>query len=549
MDWTKALKRIGGLADATDLTEADRIAIHDMEAGLCRNTILERPRDEKIEVTIKLAEIRQRFRLGDPGALLYRAHAAVETGYGSALIREQLARGFLNCDLPWTALALLGGRDRELSSNGAHVLSQARLALRLIREDAAYATGILHGGMGVTADRLVDLLGIPPYVLPYEQLTDEHISRREWHDPPPPPIETRTAPLIPLLLKNRRDPVNFNLLPHVVPNARKTLGALDHNRLKLLIEGFENNQKNAQESKFYQRDVIFLTDPTIGNDQHREDTFHLDQVLSINDVTVLLFQVRSGTSIRSTQAIIVVGFSGNSPLIYTLSGEGNTTAALRLLQVNPSAPPHIALISTVGSSSVLTITAFNPATRKVWRLANRLEKGVFNVLDMGPMNPPVLVFSFSTGNRRYGTANQAPSRRGAVVICYNRETAAYAAIAMRRGGTDEYAATNQNIYGMNPEMWHLGSRGVAGRPPGFAEDLLRLADRSKSYITEGLKRDAAQLSIEVRELYFQLRNFAEAARIYSEATSILSDDGATVVLECYGHLHLDLIEALVYGRH
>jgi tetratricopeptide (TPR) repeat protein len=547
MDWPETLKRLAILTDAKELTEADRIYIRDIEEELSSKEAYARQYDDQLETIINIAEIRQRFRLGDPGKLLYRAYSAVEAGYGSLRIREQLARGFLSCDLPWTALALLGGQHRELSGNGAHVLSQARLALRLIREDAAYAIGNSYGGgAGITADRLVDLLGIPPYVVTYEQLTDEHISQREWYDPPLPPIETRTAPLVPLLLKKSCERVNLDLLPHVVPNASKELTANDTDRLKLLIERFE--KKDAEESKFSQRDIAFLTHSAIEDDQHREHTFHLAQVLSISGVIVLLFQVRKGTFIQLTQAVIVVGLSGKSPLVYTLSGEVNTAAALRQLQVNPSAPPHIALISTVGSGSVLTITAFDPATRKVWKIASRLDKGVFNVLDMGPMNPPVLVISFSTGNRRYGDANQAPSRRGAVLICYDSETAVYVAIAMRRGGTDEYAATNQNLFGMNPEMWHIGSRGAAGRPPGFAEDLVRLADRSASYIAEGLKQDAARLSIEVRELYFQVRNFAEAARIYAEATSILSDDAATVVLECNGHLLLDLIEALVYGR-
>src|SRR5690348_14031584 len=132
MDWTKELNRIDGLADIKDLTETDISIIHDIGAELSRNAALKHPCDEELEVTIKLAEIRQRFRLGDPGELLYRARTAVDAGYGSALIREQLARGFLNCDLPWTALALLGDRDRELSSNGANVLSKARLALQVI---------------------------------------------------------------------------------------------------------------------------------------------------------------------------------------------------------------------------------------------------------------------------------------------------------------------------------------------------------------------------------------------------------------------------------
>jgi hypothetical protein len=547
MDWTEALKRIEGLADAKDLTEADKIAIRDTETEIPKSTSLECPSDEELVVIIKLAEIRQKFHIGDPGTLLYRAYTAVEAGYGSAVIREQLARGFLNCDLPWTALALLGGRDRELTSDGAHALSQARLALRLIREDAAYARGIPYGGMGVTGDRLVDLLGIPPYVLAYEQLTNEHSSRREWYDPPLTPIEPGTAPLIPLLFKNQREPVNSGLLPHIIPNAPRTLNAADQNRLKLLIDLFRNDQKDARERVVGTNDVMFLMNSTI-NDHDRDDAFYLDQVLSVDDIIVLRFQMRSGTFIGLTLATIVVGLSGNSPLVYTLSGEENTAAALRLLPVNLSGPPHIALISTVGSGSFLTITAFDPATRNVWNLANRLDKGVFNLLDMGPLNLPVLVVSFSTGNRRYGDANQAPSRRGAVLICYDREIGGYAAIAMRRGGTDEYAATNQNMFGMHPEMWHLGSRGVAGRPPDFAEDLARLADRSAPYIADGLKKDAARLSIEAKELYFQSRNFTEAARIYSEATRILSDDAGTMVLECYGHLVLDLIIALLYGR-
>jgi hypothetical protein len=226
--------------------------------------------------------------------------------------------------------------------------------------------------MGVTADRLVGLLGIPPSVVAYEQLTDEHLSRREWYDPPPPPIEPRTAPLIPLLLKSRREPVNSDLVPHVVPNVSKTLSADDKNRLMVLVGSFENNQKNRLESKFHLRDVVFLIDSNVVNNRGREDAaFHLDQVLSINDIIVLLFQVRSSTFVGFTQAVIVVGLSGNSPLVYTLSGEGNTAAALRLLQVDPSGPPHIALISIVGSSSVLTVTAFDPATRRVWNLVQR----------------------------------------------------------------------------------------------------------------------------------------------------------------------------------
>jgi hypothetical protein len=122
MDWAKALKRIAGLADLNDITEADKIAIHDIEAEFFGSAALQHPCDDKLEVTIDLAEIRQRFHLGDPDALLYRAHAAVEAGYGSAVIREQLARGFLSCDLPWAALALLGDPNLELSGNGAHVL-------------------------------------------------------------------------------------------------------------------------------------------------------------------------------------------------------------------------------------------------------------------------------------------------------------------------------------------------------------------------------------------------------------------------------------------
>src|SRR5260221_249940 len=142
-DWLMVSQRLITINAARQLSDADQAFVRHISGELMKQNA-DVSSEVDFEIPLLLAEIRAKFALGDPLTLLYRARAGLTAKRSAQSIIQRLARYFLACNLPWAATALLTRSDCSLDGDGQQTLRQAELALRIIREDAAYAAGPLY---------------------------------------------------------------------------------------------------------------------------------------------------------------------------------------------------------------------------------------------------------------------------------------------------------------------------------------------------------------------------------------------------------------------
>jgi hypothetical protein len=483
--------------DAKQLSQAQLQELDKLEESILHSAATGRPDQQTVTAGLSLAETRLRTQSGDPYRLLSALRPSVESDESASALRVKLARIYLLADLPWDTLSLLEPNADQLSQEGKKTLEKARLALAVIRQDAAAVapSSSLYRDLSPLGSRLVDLLGIPPLVGSYSDFTPEMLKRKIEGDedganaalsdqaelekviegPPlltlmlggaPPQgvqdeLEARSTDLPPLALSG----ADTAALAHLVERARAAAPGTD---IALL----------ATEQAFVTR----LAAP-LGRNSDRGEPIILKRTAALRGSVVFLFDVGSGDFIEKGRALIAVDREGAAPQA-VLFEIFNPPVSVHGIDVVLGQPQHIALSTVTGSDSHLDLEVFNPENGRLSRLANRAVHGEYNVLSLGDGSPPAIMVSQSTADRRFGDCNQCPARRLAWVVRYDRTTGDYITVAERRTGADLYARTNANLFGQSPEMLHH---------PNVAAALRRLSGRSPEYLKKKFKDDVGAI--------------------------------------------------------
>lgn len=512
-------------------SQATLKALDGLEADILRRAAAGQLERRTIDDGLLLIETRLRTHSGDPYQLLSALRPTIQRDMSDPTLVGRLGRAYLAADLPWDAVSILEPVADKLDKNAKEVLEQGRLALKIIRADAA---AVAPGsdlyrdvpGLGV---RLLDLLSIPSLnmVGPYGELTHDTLKRRaEGHSAGqesqaelerviegPPLITFMLGGAPPQRVQNQVAAHRTELPPLRLSGAAGTALAPLMQRARAAPSGAEIALSSAE------RAFVIRLAGGAERDGKKSGPLVLKRAAAFRGSLAFLFQVGSDAFAEKGRALIIVEGRDGEPQAFVF--ETFNPATLRAIDPDPAGAQHIVISAQrISSSSPLDLDVFDPERGRLWNLAKEVYHGNYSVLSMGASEPPVILVSMSTKDRRFGDCNQCPARRLAWLVRYDREAHDYRTVAERRTGADLSARTNQNLFGLSPEMLAFANSYADTSAP-----LARLSGRSPAYLRKKFKEDVGIILRHVEELQFAQEQFADAAAVLRRMVEQLSRDG------------------------
>ena len=199
--------------------------------------------------------------------------------------------------------------------------------------------------------------------------------------------------------------------------------------------------------------------------------------------SILQFDVEDGAKLLLVA--IERGPAGVDFYSFELEGWPHSPAEIRLIDDDGSGV-QIGVSTVVGSGHFMTLGIFDPATGRLWHLADSLGDGGYSLLRLGG-GVPFAVLVSAEDDRRFTECMHCPARFVMALVRFEPSTRSYAAVAERRTGTDVPAGA-VNLMGLSPKMFdNRREEEVFGKlgnhsPDYIAGDLVKDVDAAVGFI-------------------------------------------------------------------
>jgi tetratricopeptide (TPR) repeat protein len=553
-DWQAALATLARLKDQPQSVEGQRASLDSLKAAILDKAPGGGLSPLILDTALSLTELRVAPRTPGPNELLsdpYELLSVVRDAGGPALSdrarRERLAAAFLAADLPWSVVDLLDPIKSQLDDAGGKTLSAAALALRIIRDDAAaVAPGSMpYHGLSATGAGLLHLLGVPSSIGgSYSDFTPEVAER--VHKSDADAEEDRRIYTGPPLLK-----ILFGAAPPQPVNKywKVTSGRLSPKRtaanspaaaaLSRVVHPTGNDVKSDAGvlASFARSSGLCVPPEPTGN--LGSCRLEFAGSLPFRGGAILQFDLYAyETDSNPNWGLFLIAVERGPAGVdfYSEELEGGAASADLIDAAGPS--EQIALTSAVGSGHFMSLEIFDPATGRLWGLANYLVGGEYNLLRFGG-GVPFAVLVSATGDQRFSDCTQCQARRDTIFIRYVPSTRSYAAVAERGTGTDLFRGGGSvGLMGLSPDMSDDHQR--------EADLFARLDNHSPDYIAGGLVKDIDAAVDMIKGRYCAARRFSAAVQKYRSIIESLAADGnSAAVRQARAEVQIDLVVTLV----
>jgi tetratricopeptide (TPR) repeat protein len=535
-DWAAALKTLTRLKDQPQRVEKERATLDSLETAIRHRASGASLSRLILDTALSLGELRAATRTGDPYELLSIVRNVGDRALLDRARRERLAAAFLAADLPWSAVDLLDPIKSQLGDAGHKTLSDAALALRIIRDDAAsVAPGSTpYHGLPSTGARLLDLLGVPLKPAgPYNKFTSE-LAERVHQSDASEDRQLRGSPLLEMLLGAAKpQPVEdqFKVTSERLSPMHAAADSPDIASLSRVMHPADDDPTTVES------DAGILARFVRGRDS-------VEPLLFAGSVpfrggSILQFDVEDGIKFLGDTKLLLIaierGSAGVDFYSFELDGWSHSPAEIRLIDDNGSGV-QIGVSTSVGSGHFMTLRIFDPATGRLWHLVDSLGDGRYSLLRLGG-GVPFAVLVSAEDDRRFTECMHCPARFVTALVRFEPSTRTYAAVAERRTGTDVSAGA-VNLLGLSPKMFDDRER---------EEDLFdRLSNHSPGYIAGDLVKDVDAAVGFINSRYCADHEFSAAAQKYQLIIEALSADGdSAAVRQSRAEVQITLLVTLI----
>jgi tetratricopeptide (TPR) repeat protein len=525
-DWNAALATLTRLKNHPQSVENERAPLDGIETAILKKASGGSLSPPIIDTALSLGELRAATGTGDPYELLSIVRNVGDPALLDRARRERLAAAFLAEDLPWSAVDLLGPIKSRLDNAGHKTLSEAALAVRIIRDDAGSVSpgSTPYHGLSATGARLLDLLGVPlKDAGPYDKFTPEPAEGIHQSDTAED-RQLRGPPLLKVLLGVAKpQPVekDFQVTSEQLSPRRAAADSPVIASLSRVMHPAGDDATTVES------DALSLARFVRGGASGQQLPFAGS--LPFRGGSILQFNVED----RAKLLVVAIerGPAGVDFYSFELEGWPYSPAEIRLIDAG-GWDVQIGASTVVGSGHFMTLCIFDPATGRLWHLGDGLGDGGYSLLRLGGGIP----FAVLVSERDGGACMHCPGRFVTALVRFERSTRTYAAVAERRTAA-EVPAGAVNLFGLSPKMFDDRRE----------EDLFgKLSNHSPDYIAGDLVKDVDAAVGFINSRYCAEHEFSAAAQKYQAIIKALSADGDSAeVRQARAEVQITLLVTLI----
>jgi len=537
LDWNSALEILTSLKNHPRSVENERATLDSFETAILKKASGGSLSPPILDTALSLGELRAATETGDPYELLFIVRKFGNPAWLDRARRERLAAAFLGADLPWSAVDLLDPIRSRLDDAGGKTLAAAALAQRIIRYDAAsIAPGSApYHGVSAIGARLLDLLGVPlDYAGPYDKFTPELADRVRQSDTEELRPLLRGPPLLEVLLGTAKpQPVEDPF--KVTSEQLAPMHAAADSPATAMLSGVM--RATGDDTTAVQADALSLARFVRGGDPDQPLLFTGSLPFRGGSVVQLNFKTDESLSLPDESLLLIAIERGPAGVdFYSLQLDSGPFPTVARVIDDPAYGVQIVVSMVVGSGHFMTLRIFDPATGRLWHLADDLGDGGYSLLQFGE-GVPFAVLVSATDDRRFSDCMHCPARRVTTLVRFEPSTRSYAAVAERRTGTD-VAAGAVNLFGLSPKQMFYDRR---------EEELFgKLGNHSPDYIAGDLVKDVDAALAFIASRYCAEHEFSAAAQKYRLIIKALSADGdSAAVRQARAEVQIDLLVMLI----